>query len=241
MTDCERCPLRGRGVFTDITKEQLDFLSRFKAGELKVDAGTVILLEGSQSPQLYTVLQGWGIRTKLLPDGRRQVINFVLPGDFIGLQGELLGDMQHSVEASTAMTLCVFARERYHELYRTQPDLSYDVTWLSAREEHFLGDALTAVGQRTGIERIAWGLISLFRRAEPLGLTRGNVLPLPYRQQDLADAIGLSLVHTNKTLRSLRERQIVAWQEGALTIYDADRLQDIAQYDGPAGRRRPLI
>lgn len=97
------------------------------------------------------------------------------------------------------------------------------------------------MGQRAGIERIAWGLVHLYARAERLGLARQVRVRLPYTQQDLADAVGRSLVPTNKTLRRLRERQIAGWPGGTLTIHDRSRLAELAQYDGPGNTARPLI
>ena len=90
-TDCEGCPLRRLPMFDPMTPAELAFMRGFKAGELVVAPDTTILMQGSASPQLFTVLKGWGIRHLLLPDGGRQVINFVMPGDMVGLQAGLLG------------------------------------------------------------------------------------------------------------------------------------------------------
>src|SRR5690349_20044448 len=94
---CEKCPLRAMETFRDFTKEELAFVSRLKRGELAVDKGATVLMEGHHSAHLYTVLSGWAFRYKLLPDGRRQILNYMMPGDLVGLQGSLLGEMQHSV------------------------------------------------------------------------------------------------------------------------------------------------
>ena len=102
---CETCPLRRLDAFQDLSAEELAFMQRFKVGELVVNAGTPILLEGANSPQLYTVLSGMGTRYKTLENGRRQVINFLFPGDFSGLQASLMGEMKHSVEASTQVNI----------------------------------------------------------------------------------------------------------------------------------------
>ncbi len=87
---CTKCPLAATHGFRPFDKEQLDFVQGFKTGEFAVDPGTTILAEGSHSPHVYTVLSGWGFRYKLLEDGRRQILNFLLPGDFVGLQASLL-------------------------------------------------------------------------------------------------------------------------------------------------------
>lgn len=240
-TDCANCPLRRRPAFQPFSDAELAFMRRFKAGELTVGPRTTVLLQAAASPQIFTALKGWGVRYTLLPDGGRQVINFVMPGDLVGLQAGLLGEMQHSVDSLTDMTLCVFARADLWELFRNSPSRAYDITWLAAREEHFLGDMLATVGRRSGLERVAWGLATLFRRARQRQLTQDDRMPMPFRQQDLADAFGLSLVHTNKTLSQLRARGLVSIGGGVLTIRDLPALEAIAKMEPETMAPRPLI
>lgn len=240
-TPCSRCPLRKRPIFIEFTKDEVAFMERFKTGELKVEAGTTILMEGSNSPQLFTVLNGLGTRYKMLENGRRQVINFLLPGDFIGLQAGIMGEMQHSVEATSRMTLCVFRREELWNVFKSHPSRAYDVTWIAATEEHFLGETVATLGQRTAEQRIAWALYTLDRKLREVGLGRNGTTPLPYKQQDLADALGLSLVHTNKTLANLRKRQVVSWSDGLLAVIDARALAEIAMAEPDDVPRRPLM
>lgn len=241
-TPCENCPLRGKPLFKDMTARELQFTSEFKAGELTVEPGTPILMEGSSSPQLYTALRGLGLRYKLLESGERQVVNFVFPGDFLGLQAAVMGEMGHSVEATTAMTLCVFDRSTLWDFFRTHPERAYDLTWLAAEEGHFLGEALVSVGRRSAVQAIAWALVKLFQRGEMLGMTHDGEMALPFRQQDLADALGLSLVHTNKSLAKLRERKLATWRNGRLYLYDIDTLREVAlMSEDDATRVRPLL
>ncbi|KKL99923.1 hypothetical protein LCGC14_1809610, partial [marine sediment metagenome] len=104
-----------------------------------------------------------------------------------------------------------------------------------------LDDALTTVGQRSAIERIAWAFVKIHSRAEALGLLHRNALSFPFRQQDLADALGLSLVHTNKTLAKLRERQLASWSEGELRVMNREELARIAEIEVEQPRKRPLM
>ncbi|WP_112323572.1 Crp/Fnr family transcriptional regulator [Oceanibium sediminis] len=238
---CRNCPLRRRDMFRNMSAAEVKFMQGFKRGELSVDAGSTILMEGSNSPQLFTALEGIGLRYKNLPDGGRQVVNFVLPGDFVGLQAGLMGEMQHSVEATTKMTLCVFSREELWTMYRSHPSRAYDLTWLAALEEHFLGETLSVVGRLTGLERVAWGLLKYYRRMEALGLASEGRTRLPFKQQDLADALGLSLVHTNKTLKKLREQQVAHWDGDSLRISDPLALAQIAGIADYRVPDRPLI
>lgn len=216
-------------------------MQRFKVGELVVDAGAPILLEGSNSPQLFTALHGMGLRYKFLENGRRQVVNMIMPGDFIGLQAGIMGEMGHSVEATTKMTLCVFDRSEIWAFFRDNPKRAFAITWLAAVEEHFLGEALATLGQRDALQSVAWALTRLYQRGDALGLVNNGRMPLPYRQQDLADALGLSLVHTNKTLAVLKNRQLAHWNEGMLSVSDVDALADVGLLDSIDPQVRPIL
>lgn len=240
-TDCKACPLRSQAIFDDMTQDELEKTRKFKSGELAVDPGTPILMEGSNAPQLYTALRGMGLRYKTLPDGERQVINFIFPGDFIGLQAGMLGEMGHSVEATTHMTLCVFDRTDFFDFFKSSTARAFDITWIAATEEHFLGDTLATVGQRDATSAISWAFVRLFQRAESLGMVRNGTMPFPFKQQDVADALGLSLVHTNKTLARLRERQLMAWADGQLKIHDLAELATVANMELEPVKQRPLI
>src|ERR1700693_3139432 len=147
----------------------------------------------------------------MLPDERRQILNFALPGDFLGLQASVFDRMGHSAEALTDMVLCIFPREKLWELFSGHPNLSFDVTWLAAREERMLDENLLSVGRRSALERMAYLLLHLFQRAEDLGLTEGDRIEFPFFQQHPADASGMPLVHANNTLGRLTSQKIGAW------------------------------
>jgi CRP-like cAMP-binding protein len=187
------------------------------------------------------VLSGWAFRYKTLADGRRQILNYVLPADLIGLQASMLDKMEHSVAALTDMLLCVFPREKLWELYRNHPTLAFDVTWLAAREEQILDENLLNVGRRSALERTAFLLLHLFVRAEQVRLAKGDRLEFPLTQQHVADTLGMSLVHTNKTLKRLFATRTVRWKQKLLEILDREELARIAGYDIEDKGIRPFI
>lgn len=238
---CDQCPLRRCEYFLPMTDDELAFMRRFKAGELSVEAGSMILMEGSNSPQVFTVLSGMGTRFKTLEDGSRQVISFLFPGDFIGLQAGIMGEMKHSVEASTPMVLCVFNRSDLWSMFKAHPGRAYDLTWIAAVEEHFLGETVAALGQRPAGQRISWALLRIHQRLRAVGLEKAGMVPLAFRQQDLADALGLSLVHTNKTLMHLRKEGLARWSEGELEIRDRKKLAEYAGCAPEPLEKRPLM
>jgi CRP-like cAMP-binding protein len=233
--------LRRLRAFREFSEKELDFVRKFKSGELAVDRGATIVVEGSHSAHLYTVLVGWGFRYKLLSDGRRQILNYAMPGDLIGLQATLMGEMQHSVEALSPMVLCVFERDKLYELYRSFPQLAYDITWIAAHEEQILDENLLSVGRRTSLERMAYLLAFLFQRASEVALSKKKPFQLSITQQHVADTLGLSLVHTNRTIRKLVRRRLLSWRDRGCEVLDLDGLLAVARWDGRKEEQRPFV
>ena len=238
---CRECPLRGLKIFRDFTASELTFVDSFKTGELRLKAGATLLHEGEATDYLYTLLSGWMFRYKSLPDGRRQILKYVLPGDFVGLQASVFHEAQHTIEALSDTVLCVFPRKKLWSLYSGQPGLGYDVTWLAAREEKMLDDNLLSIGRRTALERMAYLIMHLYRRAKELKLVTDLAFFTPINQQHLADTLGLSLVHTNKTVRKLHDRGVIVWRDKLLMIKNEQGLAAIANYEADKSPPRPII
>ena len=240
-TPCELCPLRAHKTLRDFTPEELAFVKSFKIDELRVPAGTTFLRQGQHNEHLYTVLRGWAFRYKMLDDGRRQILNYALPADMVGLQGSLMEEMEHSVDTLTDVMLCVFPRSKLLELYSNFPSLAFDLTWLAAREEQLIDEHLVSLGRRNALERTAYLLLHLFVRAQEAGIVKDNAIAFPFTQQHLADTLGMSLVHTNKTLKRLYASNAVRWKDRTFEIVDRAALARIAGEDIVTHRRRPFI
>lgn len=227
--------------FREFEPQELRFVSTFKMGELVAESGATVLSEGSMSVHLYTLLSGWAFRYKMLQDGRRQILNYMLPGDLIGLQGTMTGEMQHSVEALSPLVLCVFQRDRLSELFAQHPGLGFDITWLASREERMLDEHLLSLGRRSAMERAAYLIAFLYHRATSVGLATNKPLFIPITQMHVADTLGLSIVHTNKTLRKLADRRLIRWLDRSCEVIDHQGLMELADWDGLVEGKRPLI
>jgi CRP-like cAMP-binding protein len=238
---CAQCSLRKTGAFTAISDDELQFVESFRTDTVAVQAGKAIIGEDQPNGKLFTLYSGWAFRYKTLSDGRRQILNFLLPGDLIGLQQEFSDNAMHGIEAVTDSTLCAFPREGLWDLFREVPQLGYDVTWLSARAEGFVDDNLLTAGRRNATERVAMLLMSLFRRLERIGMAEGGDVEFPINQQHIADMLGLSLVHTNKTLRRLQRLGLHELQNGRLRIINPKALEHIADYYDLPRRQVPLL
>ena len=241
FTPCDQCPLRRRPSLREFSAEELAFVKSFKVDELRVEAGASFLRQGTRIEYLYTVLSGWAFRYKMLDDGRRQILNYALPADMLGLQGAVMNEMEHSVEALTPLVLCVFPRDKLWDLYSRLPSLAFDITWLAAREEQLIDEHLVSLGRRSALERAAYLLLHLFVRADEAGLVKNGSIQFPFTQQHLADTLGMSLVHTNKTLKRLLLTKTIHWKDRVFEIIDRTALASIARSDVTPHRPRPFI
>jgi len=226
---CHECALRACGLFKPVTAEELVAINEIKSEHFLAPAGTEIIRAGDDSPELYTLYSGWAFRFKTLPDGRRQILSFLLPGDLLGLQAAMFDAAMHGIEALTDVQLCVL------------PGLAFDVTWLGSREEGITDENLTSVGRRSAQERVAALIVALYKRAKLLGLVTGETFAFPLTQQHIADALGLSLVHTNKTLARLRKMGMFTQTNGTITLTNPRVLERVAQYFDEEIPKRPLI
>ena len=238
---CANCGLRATQAFTPVSPQELAFFESFRSGAAVALAGSAIISEQNPNGKLFTLYAGWAFRYKTLSDGRRQILNFLLPGDLIGLQQEFADGASHGVEALTDTALCVFPRDGLWDLFRQFPSLGYDVTWLSAREEGMVDEGMLTTGRRNATERVAMLLIHLYRRAERGGLVQGGGMAFPINQQHIADALGLSLVHTNKTLRRLQQLGLHELKGGKLSLLNPKALHRIADYYDLPMRKVPML
>ena len=238
---CYECELRACGLFRPITANELGAINEIKRDHVTLSAGAEIIRAGDDCPELYTLYSGWAFRFKTLPDGRRQILNFLLPGDLLGLQAAMFDAAQHGIEALTDVQLCLLPRRKVWALFAQMPDLAFDIAWLGSREESYVDENLTSVGRRSAAERTAALIIALYKRAKIMGLVKDETFEFPLTQQHIADALGLSLVHTNKTLARLRRLGMFTRANGSLTLTNPRVLARIAQHFDEELPQRPLI
>lgn len=198
---------------------------------------------------VYALLDGWAMRYKLLADGRRQVINFFLPGDLMCVNACVLQKSDYTVTLLTEATVAVIEVAEMFEMARRCPELSAAVRWCNAREESILMERLISLGRRSAYERTAHVLLELCRRLHLLGLAPRHRFHFPVTQQLLADVLGLSTVHVNRTLRQMQSDgliRVLTNRGMEMDIQDYDRLCHIAGFDdgylhfteiSPAARR----
>ncbi len=240
---CSECALRALPLFQEHSVEELKLVQSLKLREIRLGAGKALIHENQVDTALYTLYSGWAFRFKTLSNGRRQILNFLLAGDFVGVQQKMDDAAAHGVSTLTDTVFCVFKRNSLWELHRQSPSMGFNITWLTAHEESLVDDNLLSVGRRSAEERIATLLILLFKRAGALQADGGVAgVPFPLTQQHIADSLGLSLVHTNKTLRRLEKHGLYRLIDGRLYMDNVKPLARIANLHGDGlPSMRPLV
>ena len=240
---CSECPLRALPLFFGSNDGDVKLVQSLKRSEIRLGARETLIHEGQANTLLYTLYSGWAFRFKTLSDGRRQILSFLLAGSFIGVQQRMLDVAGYGVVTLTDATFCVFDRNSLWEMHRQSPTMGFEITWLTAVEESLIDDNLLSVGRRSAEERMATLLILIFKRAAALQADGGTSgVPFPLTQQHLADALGLSLVHTHKTLRKLERRGLHSISGGRLSIGDVQALGRFAElYGDGSSKQRPLV
>lgn len=189
---------------------------------------------GDDYRHVYVLLDGWAMRYKLLADGRRQVINFFLPGDLMCLNACVLKKSDYTVTLLTDAALAVIEVPEMFDMARSFPLLSAALRWCSAREESILMERLMSLGRRSAYERTAHVLLELCRRLQTLGRAPDRRFHIPVTQQLLSDVLGLSTVHVNRTLRRMQEEgliRVLSNRGMELDIRDYDQLCRVAGFD----------
>ena len=239
---CLECPLQDCPGLRPLDGAQLAYMQSVKQAEVSCERGDMVLKEGDETDYLFTVLDGVAIRYLELEDGRRQIINFMFPGDLIGLQGAFDEPLSHSVEAVLPLRLCRFRRSDFVHLIKEHPRLGFDITWLAAKEENALEGHIVSLGQRSARERVVYLAAWLLDRALATGIARdGNRLSMAITQSQIADMLGLSLVHTNRTIKSLDRDGLVEWSSREICVPDMDKAAEFASFERSEKGRRPFV
>jgi CRP/FNR family transcriptional regulator, anaerobic regulatory protein len=238
---CAACPVRELAICEPLEEADLPIMDLYKSGDRTVPAGTDFIRQGEPVNELFTLLDGWAFHYRLLEDGRRQITRVLLPGDFIGFQAELGAPAENAAQALTDCRFCVFPQESAKAMISEQPELAIRLIWTIARDEARVEELLTSIGRRSARERVALFLLELYYRVrlrdtQPLG----SEIPLPLTQEHIGDALGLTSVHVNRTLRELREAGLLVVSKRTLQILDPDGLVIEAGYDPEQlGRLKP--
>lgn len=219
--------LRKLGRYVRMSAAERQAITQLVHRHKSVAADTDLVRQGEVLSKAVILRDGWAIRYRTLNDGRRQIMNFLLPGDMFDLCAFLLTASDHSVGTITPCTVHLVPVSAVTDLFRRWPRLGAAM-WKSAlQEEATLRERILSLGRRSAQERAAHLLYELWLRLAVIGARDGGSFELPLTQIEMADALGLTPVHISRTLRRLRQRGLIELDRRRVTIL---RPRDEEQY-----------
>ncbi len=217
--------------YADLDVAEVGTIRNAMQGALTIRKKKDIVLEGYICDALHLVDDGFGVRYKLLGNGKRQVLSVILPGDIIGLPGALYRRAVYSVSSVTCMRLNVISLKNFMHLCRDIPSLAFGMLCLSQEDLVMSSDHLIDVGRRTPLERVAHFILELHARLHSIGRASPNSVDVPMSQGIIGDLLGLSAAHVNRMLRQLQEQRLISTCNHTIMIEDATRLRFLAKYE----------
>jgi CRP-like cAMP-binding protein len=213
-----------------LSPDELNCLAELQSSPLKVKRGRQLTHEGQTGHKAYVLQSGWACTYKLLPDGGRQIISFPIAGDVVGLRSVLLPSADHSLCALTDAVVNPVDAERIVKFLTQFPRLGAALLWAASRDDAMVVEHLVNIGRRSAIERTSHFFMELVERLSLVGLAAESEFECPLSQFVLADALGLTAIHVNRVLRQLRERNLLTFRRGRVTIHDPAALRKLAGF-----------
>ncbi|MDX8450166.1 Crp/Fnr family transcriptional regulator [Mesorhizobium captivum] len=216
--------------FGPLREDDREWLERVSTNPKKVERDVDLINEGDVPDHLMVILDGFAYRYKVIPEGRRQIFAYLVPGDFCDLHVALLRSMDHSIATLSSCHIVYIPKRIINEMTEERPSLTKAFWWCTLVDEAVLREWLVNVGQRGADRRIAHLFCELHVRLHAVGWTAEGSFDLPITQTELADTVGLSNVHVNRSLKTLREAGLVTFRENIVHIPDVVRLKAYANF-----------
>jgi CRP-like cAMP-binding protein len=214
-----------------VTRDEEDRLRSILQRERRFSVGEDLVSEGTRPGYSTLLIDGFAARYKHMEDGSRQITALNLSGDFVDLHAFPLKTMDHGI---VAMSPCHVAFVDHFDLVRiteVAPHLTR-LLWLDTLIDGAIHrEWIVAMGRRTKKAHLAHLICELFLRLQVVERTDGNSFHFPLSQAEMADVLGLSIVHFNKTLQALRKEGLFTWENRTIAILDWQRLNEVAEFD----------
>ena len=196
-----------------------------------LDHLTYLIREGDPPRECAVLLSGFAYRQKVTGDGARQIIALHLPGDALDFQNLHLTVSDHSVQMLTRGEVASIPRASLHELAHARPAIGHAIMIKTLAEASIFREWVLNVGRRKARERMAHVLCELGSRLDALGLTQEYGYELPMTQEELADTLGLTPVHVNRTLKSLEAEGLIVRNRRSISFPDWDKMRIVADFN----------
>jgi len=219
------------GHYVDIGRESFHELSNLPHTIETRNPGEEIVAIGERVEFVFVIESGWAIRYRLLQDGRRQIINYMLPGGCFDIMSMAAARSDHAVSAATEVRLRRIKSIDFLKAISNQPKLATAFWWVAIQEEAVLREQIIRIGRRSAKERVAHLLLELNRRIAAVEGRHTDFINLPFPQSLFADSLGLSIVHVSRTLSKLKAEGFVRTSPDGIEILEREKMAKMCDFD----------
>jgi len=213
-----------------LSAADLHSLDQIVKGEHLVKKRNDLIVDGDEYRNLCFVKDGYAIRYKLLSNGKRQILNVILPGDVIGFPVSFFDRSMYSVVTVSDLTFSLCSLEAYAQLCYQRPQFGLILSWLAAQEAAIYAEHIVDIGRRTPLERLAHFLLEMHSRLLAVGRAQETSFDLPFSQEIIADVLGLSVPHLNRVMQKLRAEKLIESHSRLVNLVDVPGLRRLAHY-----------
>ncbi len=217
--------------YSDLGDSEREALARLGGKVRSFAANSEIITAGQAMDAVLVMREGWAARFKTLEDGRRQILNILLPGDIFDLQVLVAAEADHSVVTVTAGSLYAMSPGAVRAMLAGSGALTMAFWWTQVQEEAFLREQIIRNGRQSAQERIGHLLLELHRRAQIVNQAGADTLRLPLTQTQIADTLGLTPIHTNRVLRRLVRAGYIETNRQWIRFLEPDALAQMCDFD----------
>lgn len=224
-----------------LTSLELDALVKLQSRTRTVRRGDDIIVQGRSYNGIFILVDGFGLRYKVMADGKRQVFNVSFPGDIIGYPACFFSKALCSATAITKATISTVPFADMAKVFHTFPRLAMALFWSTANDTAMFGEHLADIGRRSAYERVAHFILETSTRLKAIGMADETAFTMPLTQEKIADVVGLSVPHVNRMLRRLREEGLIDMTGSRVRILDKESLAAVADFDDSYLARHPVF
>jgi len=222
--------IRKLGHLIELTDDERTALMLLALNTRHIGSRQDLVREGERLRSVHLVMEGFACRYKILSGGKRQITDYLLPGDMTDLDLAMVGTMDHTIATVSPCSLVEIPPGVLDDLAAKHPRIICGMRRIGMVEKAILRERIACMGQRSADSQLAHLLCELLIRLQMVGQASDNSYRLPLRQQDIGDTLGISLVHANRMLQQLRDQQLITLDGRQLVIHDVDALKKWAQF-----------
>ena len=225
----------------DISEEDIQEINALPITVKEYAAERAVVRDGDRATECCLIAEGFCVRSKTIPDGKRQILSIHIAGEIPDLMSLFLHVMDHDLSTVTPCTLGFINHETLRKLHRRRPNVA-EIFWRDTLiDAAMFREWIVNVGQRSAPARLAHVVAELRERLKVIGRVEGSDFEMPLTQEQIGEALGITSVHANRVIKQLRQEEIVDVQRGRVTVLNEAKFRQLADFDSRYLHQSPLL